>query len=230
MTAGFPNFFMITGPGSPSVLSNMVVSIEQHVEWVARCLDDLRARGFDTIEPTAQAEAGWDRHVADCAAITLFPKAASWYMGANVPGKPRVFLPYAGGVDAYRAVCEEVVDQGYLGFEFSGPHGSQCRDGVIRRLQPDVAAVLTAMAALDLPPLETLPVPEARAFMDAMASRRPPGPTVGEIVDGVLPGPAGELRLPPLPSADPRPPPARRLLPRRGVRDRRRAVRRPLLP
>src|ERR1700746_400137 len=87
MTVDFPNLFMITGPGSPSVLSNMAVSIEQHVEWVADCLAELRARGREAIEPTKVAEAGWMRHVNDCGAITLFSLANSWYMGANVPGK-----------------------------------------------------------------------------------------------------------------------------------------------
>ena len=102
-TVGFPNLFMITGPGSPSVLSNMAVSIEQHVDWIADRLAWMRDNGFDTIEPTETAEAGWVQHVNDCANITLFPTANSWYMGANVPGKPRVFLPYIGGVDKYRA-------------------------------------------------------------------------------------------------------------------------------
>src|SRR4051794_30666226 len=102
MTTGFPNFFMLTGPGSPSVLSNMAVSIEQHVDWVAGCLKDLRDEGLEVIEPTELAEAGWNQHAQDCAAITLHPTANSWYMGANVPGKPRVFLPYIGGVGAYR--------------------------------------------------------------------------------------------------------------------------------
>ena len=101
-TTGFPNLFMITGPGSPSVLSNMTVSIEQHVDWVADAIDDLRGKGVERIEPTETAEAGWVQHVNDCADITLFPTANSWYMGANVPGKPRVFLPYIGGVDGYR--------------------------------------------------------------------------------------------------------------------------------
>ncbi len=192
-SVGFPNFFTITGPGSPSVLSNMAVSIEQHVDWVVSCIDHMRGAGFETIEPTPVAEAGWNRHVGDCAAITLYPSADSWYMGANVPGKPRVFLPYVGGVDAYRRICDEVVAGGYLGFAFAGPAGIQCRDGVIRRLQPDVALVLEAMAAMGLPPLETLPVDEARAFMQAAAAARPPGPAVGEIVDGVLPGAGGSL-------------------------------------
>src|SRR3954465_3754667 len=129
-TAGFPNFFAITGPGSPSVLSNMAVSIEQHVDWVADCLADLRARGYETIEPTQTAESGWVQHVNDCADITLYPTANSWYIGANVPGKPRVFLPSIGGVDGYRVVCDEVVEKDYFGFRLTGPSGEQCNDGV----------------------------------------------------------------------------------------------------
>jgi cation diffusion facilitator CzcD-associated flavoprotein CzcO len=120
MTRGFPNLFTITGPGSPSVLSNMVVSIEQHVDWIGACLAHMRAHGLATIEPTAAAEAGWVQHVNDFGDITLFPRANSWYMGANVPGKPRVFLPYIGGVDRYRTVCDEVVRHDYLGFAFGG--------------------------------------------------------------------------------------------------------------
>ena len=115
MTAGFPNFFMITGPGSPSVLSNMTVSIEQHVEWIGACLAYMREQRLDTIEPTPLAEAGWVQHVNDCADVTLYPRADSWYMGANVPGKPRVFLPYVGGADRYRRTCEEIVRRAYLG-------------------------------------------------------------------------------------------------------------------
>jgi cation diffusion facilitator CzcD-associated flavoprotein CzcO/acetyl esterase/lipase len=193
MTVGFPNFFMITGPGSPSVLSNMAVSIEQHVDWVADCLKDMRDEGLDSIEPTPLAESAWDQHVRDCAAITLYPTANSWYMGANVPGKPRVFLPYVGGVDAYRRACDEVVAQGDLGFRMAGPGGEQCRDGVIRRMQPDVAMVLELMAEMGLPPLETLPVADARALMAATAATRPPSPEVGEVTDGVMPGPDGDL-------------------------------------
>ncbi|MGY1747317.1 flavin-containing monooxygenase [Blastococcus sp. SYSU D00695] len=193
MTGGFPNLFTITGPGSPSVLSNMAVSIEQHVDWVTDCLVDLRGTGRTTIEPTAVAEEGWNRHVADCAAITLHPTANSWYMGANVPGKPRVFYPYIGGVGAYRAACDEVRARGYLGFRLTGPAGEQCHDGVVRRLQPDVAMVLDAMAQLDLPPLESMPPAQLREFMAVADAERPPGPDVGEVVDGVLPGAAGDL-------------------------------------
>jgi cation diffusion facilitator CzcD-associated flavoprotein CzcO/acetyl esterase/lipase len=190
---GFPNFFTITGPGSPSVLSNMSVSIEQHVDWVSDCLTDMRQRGFEVIEPTEVAEAGWVQHANDCADITLFPRANSWYLGANVPGKPRVLLPYIGGVDSYRAACDEVVERGYLGFRLEGPAGVQCNDGVIRRVQPDVQMVLDLMASLELPPLESMSPAEARAFMEAASAQRPPGPEVAEIVDGVLLGAAGEL-------------------------------------
>jgi cation diffusion facilitator CzcD-associated flavoprotein CzcO/acetyl esterase/lipase len=192
-TVGFPNLFMITGPGSPSVLSNMTVSIEQHVDWIADCVAYMRDRGFERIEPTEMAEAGWVQHVNDCGDITLFPMANSWYMGANVPGKPRVFLPYIGGVGVYRGTCDAVVEQGYLGFLLRGPGGIQCNDGVVNRLQPDVQTVLTMMVELDLPPIETMSPEEARAFMTEMNAQRPTGPDVGEIVDGVLPGPAGDL-------------------------------------
>jgi cation diffusion facilitator CzcD-associated flavoprotein CzcO/acetyl esterase/lipase len=193
MTAGFPNLFMITGPGSPSVLSNMTVSIEQHVDWVAGCLKDMRDAGFETIEPTALAESGWDEHVRDCAAITLHPTASSWYMGANVPGKPRVFLPYIGGVNAYRQACDDVVSQGYLGFRRTGRGGEQCRDGVIRSMQPDVAMVLEIIAGLGLPPVETLSAADARALNAAAGAARPPGPEVADVADGVIPGPDGDL-------------------------------------
>jgi cation diffusion facilitator CzcD-associated flavoprotein CzcO/acetyl esterase/lipase len=194
LTRGFPNLFLVTGPESPSVLSNMAVSIEQHVDWIADCLRDMREGGYTTIEPTETAEEGWGRHNGDCAAITLHPTANSWYMGANVPGKPRVFLAYIGGVDAYRAVSDEVREKDYLGFHLAGPGGKvQENDGVVRRVQPDVAMVLAAMAEMELPPLESMSPAEAREFMDQTNAVRPPGPEVGEIVDGVLPGPAGDL-------------------------------------
>ena len=119
MTAGFPNLLMVTGPGSPSVLSNMMVSIEQHVDWIADCLAALRARGQDCIEPTAAAEEGWVAHVNTVAHGTLYPAAASWYMGANIPGKVRVFMPYIGGVGAYRQICDEVAAKGYEGMRLS---------------------------------------------------------------------------------------------------------------
>ncbi len=118
--AGFPNLFAITGPGSPSVLSNMLVSIEQHVDWVADCIDYMRGRGLDRIEPTVEAEDGWVEHVNAVGDSTLYPKANSWYVGANIPGKPRVFTPYVGGVGRYRETCDAVAANGYGGFVLGG--------------------------------------------------------------------------------------------------------------
>lgn len=113
--AGFPNLFTITGPGSPSVLSNVVVSIEQHVEWIARCLTDMRAAGQSVIEADAGAEQAWMEHVHDVAHMTVFPKANSWYQGRTADGR-QVFMPYVGGVGNYRAKCTAVADAGYEGF------------------------------------------------------------------------------------------------------------------
>ena len=117
--AGFPNLFAITGPGSPSVLTNMVVSIEQHVEWVADCIAHLRERGFACIEATREAQDEWVDHVNETAHQTLYPLANSWYMGANIPGKPRVFTPYVGSVGGYRRTCDEVAAGGYRGFRLA---------------------------------------------------------------------------------------------------------------
>jgi cation diffusion facilitator CzcD-associated flavoprotein CzcO len=114
--AGFPNLFTITGPGSPSVLSNMIVSIEQHVDWIADCLTYLGRHGHTSIEATPEAQEAWVQHVNDVGHMTLYPLAKSWYMGANVPGKPRVFMPYIGGVGVYRQKCDEVAAKGYEGF------------------------------------------------------------------------------------------------------------------
>ena len=116
MTAGLPNLFMITGPGSPSVLSNMIVSIEQHVDWLVDAIVHMRSNGLATIEPTADAETRWGQHVNEAGERTLYTKAASWYMGANIPGKPRVFMPYIGGVGIYRQECDAVAAKGYEGF------------------------------------------------------------------------------------------------------------------
>jgi cyclohexanone monooxygenase len=114
--AGFPNLFTITGPGSPSVLVNVIIAIEQHVDWVADCIAHVRARGFATIEAEIDAEDRWVAHVNEKADETLYPLANSWYVGANVPGKPRVFMPYVGGVSAYIQICDAIVADGYRGF------------------------------------------------------------------------------------------------------------------
>jgi cation diffusion facilitator CzcD-associated flavoprotein CzcO len=118
--AGFPNMFTITGPGSPSVLSNMMVSIEQHVEWISDVLAAQRAAGLTTFEAELAAQDAWVAHVNEVAAATLMPQANSWYMGANVPGKPQIFMPYAGGVGHYRKLCAEIAEKGYPGFVRSG--------------------------------------------------------------------------------------------------------------
>ena len=116
-TAGFPNLFMITGPGSPSVLSNMPVSIEQHVEWISGAIEHMRERRpRRRSRPTQDAETEWVAHVNEIAEQTMFMLADSWYLGANIPGKPRVFMPYPGGVGTYRQKCNEVTEAGYAGF------------------------------------------------------------------------------------------------------------------
>jgi cyclohexanone monooxygenase len=117
--AGFPNLFTVTGPGSPSVLSNMRVSIEQHVDWVTDCLRYLDENNLRTIEATEQAENRWVDHVNEVGEPTVFSRGNSWYVGANVPGKPRVFMPYIGGVPLYRETCEHVAAKGYEGFELT---------------------------------------------------------------------------------------------------------------
>ncbi|MGY5078535.1 flavin-containing monooxygenase [Streptomyces nigrescens] len=120
LSAGFPNLFTVIGPLSPSVLSNAVVAIEQHVEWITDCIAHLRRNGITEIDATPRAEADWCAHVADLAAQTLYPSVDSWYMGANVPGKPRVFLAYTGGLERYRAECDAAAENGYRAFALSG--------------------------------------------------------------------------------------------------------------
>ena len=114
--AGFPNLFMITGPGSPSVLSNMPVSIEQHIDWIADVLQYTREHDIKTVEADVDAETAWVAHVNEVAEPTMYMLANSWYLGANIPGKPRVFMPYVGGLGNYRKKCNEVANNGYEGF------------------------------------------------------------------------------------------------------------------
>ena len=114
--AGFPNMFMITGPGSPSVLSNMPVAIEQHIEWISNFLEYMRERGIEAAEADLDAETAWVSHVNRVAEATMYVLANSWYLGANIPGKPRVFMPYAGGLGTYRQKCNEVAENDYEGF------------------------------------------------------------------------------------------------------------------
>ena len=114
---GFPNFFTITGPGSPSVLTNMPRSIEQHVDWITNLIAYLEENRFATAEAEKTAAENWTQHVTDVANKTLLPKANhSWYLGANIPGKPRVFMPYANGLNKYRKFCDNIAANNYLGF------------------------------------------------------------------------------------------------------------------
>jgi cyclohexanone monooxygenase len=119
MVAGFPNLFIITGPGSPSVLCNMALAIEQHVDWIANCIGYLSERQLGAIEATPTAESAWVANVNEIADATLFPLANSWYIGANIPGKPRVFMPYIGGFPVYRQACDDIAAKNYEGFVLS---------------------------------------------------------------------------------------------------------------
>ena len=114
---GFPNMFTINGPSSPSVLTNMIVSIEQHVDWIADCIAWMRTNEKTRIEPQRSAEIEWAEHTSQVADMTLYPKAESWYVGANIPGKPRAFLAYVGGAGVYREICDQIAQSGYHGFE-----------------------------------------------------------------------------------------------------------------
>jgi cyclohexanone monooxygenase len=130
--SGFPNLFVVTGPFSPAVQVNVIMAIEQHVDWVADCIAHLDEHGFIAIEPTPEAQHAWVRHVGDVAAGTLRSATDSWWSGANVPGKPRVFMPYAGGLGAFRQICDDVAARGYDGFALSNQEarGDEQREAV----------------------------------------------------------------------------------------------------
>ncbi len=114
--AGFPNMFMVTGPGSPSVLTNVIRAIEHHVDWLTDCFETMRDNDIATIEATTEAQDGWVEHVNELADRTLYPRTPSWYLGSDIPGKPKVFMPYAGGLPAYREEADGVALRGYEGF------------------------------------------------------------------------------------------------------------------
>ena len=119
MVAGFPNMFMVTGPQSPGVKSQMIFSCQQHVDFIGHAIKHVQGRQMRCIEASRMAEMAWVQHNNEVAHSTLYPLANSWYMGANIPGKPRIFMPYVGGVQNYVAKCNEVVEKGYEGFEMS---------------------------------------------------------------------------------------------------------------
>src|SRR5260370_7726322 len=161
----------------------MVVAMEQHGDWVVDRLIAMREAGFTAIEATETAQAGWARQMADCSALTLHRLGNTWYTGANVPGKAQGVMPYTGGVGPYRAICNEVVSRGLLGFKLTGPNPStgsgqavaeQCNDGEIVRLQPDVRLVLNMLADMNLPPLESFGPPAPRQSAPPSTPTRPP--------------------------------------------------------
>jgi len=119
-SASFPNLFMITGPGSPSVLASMIQAIEQHVDWMVDLMAHLRDVGAKTFEPRVEDEDRWVDHVNEVSQVSLRSTCSSWYVGANVPGRPRVFMPYIGGFPVYVQKCNEVMDAGYDGFVLAG--------------------------------------------------------------------------------------------------------------
>ncbi len=119
-SAGFPNLFMITGPGSPSVLASMIQAIEQHVDWMVDCMAHLRDLGADTLEPLQRYEDEWIEHVNEVSKVSLRSTCSSWYIGANIPGRPRVFMPYIGGFPVYVQKCNEVMSNGFEGFVIDG--------------------------------------------------------------------------------------------------------------
>lgn len=119
MANGYPNMFFVNGPGSPSAVGNCITNIEQHVDWIADCVKHLRERGRNTIDATEDAETAWAEHVYDLASKTLMHTADSWWLGANIPGKPRVFMAYLGGTGRYREVCDDIAAEDYKGFEIA---------------------------------------------------------------------------------------------------------------
>ena len=150
-TVGFPNFFMVTGPGSPSVLAQMIQSIEQHVDWMTDCMCHMRDVGAETFEPTLEAQDAWVEHVNEVAAVSLRSTCSSWYVGANVPGRPRVFMPYIGGFPVYVQKCNEVQSNGYEGFVFDGAplrnEAPEVRETERWRVPLDVDVISPAMLA-----------------------------------------------------------------------------------
>ena len=170
-TSGFPNMFMLTGPQSPSVLSNMMVSIEQHVDWVADCIDFLRLNHLQAFEATQEAEEFWSQQCRAIADMSLLSKTDSWYMGANIEGKPRGFLAFAGGVGLYRLICDDVSARGYEGFtsELAPDVTDEAlvKEGFfMSSIDPQAWFILKQMEAAGGPPMEQLTPELARMGAD----------------------------------------------------------------
>jgi cyclohexanone monooxygenase len=116
VVSDFPNMFTVTGPGSPGPLANMSMSIEQHINWITACIEYLHGNSLARIDANKEHEERWMSHVQEVVQKTLYEKANSWYRGANVPGKPQIFVPYLGGFGNYKQKCEDVARAGYEGF------------------------------------------------------------------------------------------------------------------
>jgi len=130
--AGFPNLLTVNGPCSPAVLTNVPATIEHDVEWIADCIEYAEQHGITAIEPTEQAEREWVRYTAELLEGTLYLKADSWWLGANIPGKPRVFMAFVGGLNKYRKRCADIADAGYEGFQLTTSRPTELRTTELR--------------------------------------------------------------------------------------------------
>ncbi|WP_205347090.1 hypothetical protein [Pseudonocardia broussonetiae] len=146
-TAGFPNLFTVTGPLSATALTNVMRSIEHHVEWIAACLEHLRREGVTTIEADPAAQEQWDQQVAHVGSYTFYPEVASWYTGGNIEGKARKLMMWVGGLNTYKQVCAFVVDGGYIGFRLDDREPAQPPEAVADVVPAPAPEDLTAAAA-----------------------------------------------------------------------------------
>ena len=198
-TSGFPNMFMLTGPQSPSVLSNMMVSIEQHVEWVADCIDYLREHHLEAFEATVDAEEYWSRQCQTIADMSLLTKTDSWYMGANIEGKARGFLAFAGGVGLYRLICDDVAARGYEGFtsilSLTGIDKGLVKEGFfMSNIDPQAWFILKQLEAAGAPPMELLTPEQARMAADFRLLAGVPE-EVERVENRMIPVPGGEIAV-----------------------------------
>lgn len=188
-SAGFPNFFYITGPTSGVILYNNPLAIEDHVEFATAAIKHVVDTGVETIEADADAEKAWYQQVEGILNTTLFPRANSWYMGANVPGKPRSVFIFVGGAPLYRAMCSEVVSRGYAGFQLGGAPAGQVPPLV--QVDSSVANVIGAMLMQDAKPLDQCTLEEARAAVESFKTLQLPPPAGVRRIETTYPGPAG---------------------------------------
>jgi len=188
--SGFPNLFTITGPQSAVALYNNPLAIEDHVDFATAAIKRVLDSGATTIETNTDAERAWGIEVEGILNRTLLPKANSWYMGANVPGKPRATYVFAGGAPLYRAMCKDVIDHGFAGFSI----GDAPAPGIppMVQLDPAVAMVVGAMLQQDMKPLEECTLEETREAIEGFAMMQNPIPDGVRVVETSYPGPADE--------------------------------------